>query len=68
MPVPTFYFRFQGIADMAGPAAGRIPVENDPDVWSGRALQSVRRDSGERSCINVSGLYWSVIASVAAES
>jgi len=25
--------------------------------------KSVRRDSGERSCINVSGLYWSVLCS-----
>jgi hypothetical protein len=28
----------------------------DPDVWSGRALQEVRRFGGKRSCINVSGL------------
>ena len=26
------------------------------DVWSGRALQEVRRSGGKRSCINVSGL------------
>jgi hypothetical protein len=28
----------------------------DPHVWSGRALQEVRRSGGKRSCINVSGL------------
>jgi hypothetical protein len=27
-----------------------------PNVWSGRALQEVRRSGGKRSCINVSGL------------
>ena len=31
-------------------------VAFDPDVWSGRALQEVRRSGGKRSCINVSGL------------
>ena len=31
-------------------------VPSDPIVWSGRALQEVRRSGGKRSCINVSGL------------
>jgi len=31
--------------------------KNDPNVWSGRALQEFRRAGGERSCINVSGLW-----------
>ena len=26
-----FYFRFRGIADMAGHAARLVPVENDPE-------------------------------------
>ena len=29
MPKPSFHFRFRGKADMAGRAAGRVPVEND---------------------------------------
>ena len=37
-------------ADVTGGA------EFDPNVWSGRALQEVRRSGGKRSCINVSGL------------
>ena len=26
-----FYFRFRGTANLAGPAAGLAPVENDPE-------------------------------------
>jgi len=37
-------------------ARGQIDA-NDPDVWSGRALQEVRWSGGKRSCINVSGLW-----------
>jgi hypothetical protein len=37
----------------AGRAAKSI---SDPYVWSGRALQEVRRAGDKRSCINVSGL------------
>jgi hypothetical protein len=33
------------------------PVENDPNVWSGRALQEVSSTWQMRSCINVSGLW-----------
>jgi hypothetical protein len=36
--------------------------EFDPDVWSGRALQEVRRSGGKRSCINVSGLWLELFA------
>ena len=35
----------------------------DPYVWSGRALQEVRRSGGKRSCINVSGLYLELFCS-----
>jgi hypothetical protein len=29
MQIPGFNFRFQGITEMAGPAAGLAPVKND---------------------------------------
>jgi hypothetical protein len=36
-------------------SVGSIDV-NDPDVWSGRAVQEVSSILAMRSCINVSGL------------
>jgi hypothetical protein len=35
-----FYFRFRGTADMAGLAAGLVPVANDPNSDTRRFFQT----------------------------
>jgi hypothetical protein len=44
------------IADVDGGVTSAEPVAIDPPVWSGRAMQEVRRPWLMWSCITVSGL------------
>jgi hypothetical protein len=48
--------RFRGEANVNRQHKPAAAVENDPNVWSGRALQEVWSTWQMRSCINVSGL------------
>src|SRR5262249_35874056 len=49
--------RFWGEADVARSLLAYRPVADDPNVWSGRALQEdFVKLADVRSCINVSGL------------
>jgi hypothetical protein len=43
-------------ADITGLEGAGGSIENDPNVWSGRAVQEVLSILAMRSCINVSGL------------
>ena len=45
-----------GIADVNEGASLTDNDVNDPNVWSGRAVQEVSSILAMRSCINVSGL------------
>jgi hypothetical protein len=46
-----------GVNNSVGLATGTFSRDpNDPNVWSGRALQEDFVELGRRSCINVSGL------------
>ena len=47
---------FQRLAAIGTPRASLRSAANDPNVWSGRALQEVSSIRQMRSCINVSGL------------
>ena len=52
LPIPTCL----GQSDINQPTILAETVENDPYVWSGRALQEVSSTWQMRSCINVFGL------------
>ena len=43
--VSWIYFRFRGTADMAGPAAGLVPVANDPKGDITNKLYCVQLDA-----------------------
>jgi hypothetical protein len=56
-PRQAFLVRFWSEADMLRAAGAYRSDENDPNVWSGRALQDDFSELADvRSCINVSGL------------